>query len=90
MKEKSVISKKIEIPQKVEYENYCDFMLVSHKLGGFLIHFGQTITKPPRMLVRIWTDPISAKSMLYALQENIRKYEEKFGEIKIPPTEKEE
>ena len=40
-----MISKGIEIPQKVEYENYCDFMLINHKPGGLLIHFGQKTEK---------------------------------------------
>lgn len=74
-----------EIPETFPFENHCDRILVSHKQGLFVLQLGQSFGEHIRWLARIWVDPIAYKNWLSALERNLEKYEEKFGEIKSIP-----
>ncbi|MGB9797236.1 MAG: DUF3467 domain-containing protein [bacterium] len=76
---------KIEIPQDLE-AIFSNLAVITHNESEFIIDFIQTGPGvPPKVKVRIYLTPQHAKRFLFALQENLGKYEAQFGEIKLPP-----
>lgn len=66
--------------------NYSNLAVISHSSSEFVVDFAQV--RPgmvkPEVCDRIILSPEHAKRLLFALQENIGKYEQNFGTIKIP------
>jgi hypothetical protein len=62
---------------------YFNVMRVSHNRREFFFDFAQAGVEPgvANLLTRMITSPGHAKAMLAAMVDNVRKYEEKFGEI---------
>jgi hypothetical protein len=63
---------------------YANFMAAAHNEREFFFSFAQIAPESPGMaqlVSRIITSPGHAKAMLRALEDNIRRYEEKFGAI---------
>lgn len=70
---------------------YVNLAILSHSQAEFIIDFARILPGmvKPEVQERIIMTPIHAKLLLNALSENVKKYEEKFGNISIP-TEVEE
>ena len=83
---KPVNQLKIELPENKPEGNYSNFTVISHSGAEFVIDFARIMPGLPKAVVqsRIIMTPIHAKTLLYTLQDNIRKFENKFGEIKLP------
>ena len=64
---------------------YSNLVLITHSPAEFVFDFTRILPGKPKAKVyaRIVMAPQHAKSLLKALEENIRKYEEQFGEIVI-------
>jgi len=79
---------KIELPENKAEGNYSNFTVISHSGAEFVIDFARIMPGTPKAVVqsRIIMTPIHAKTLLYTLQDNIKKFEDKFGEIKLPET----
>jgi hypothetical protein len=79
----------IELPESKAEGNYSNFTVISHSGAEFVIDFARIMPGTPKAVVqsRIILTPIHAKTLLYTLQENIAKFETKFGEIKLPEKE---
>jgi hypothetical protein len=76
---------KIEIPPDLE-GIFSNLAVITHNESEFIIDFIQTGPGiPPKVKVRIYLTPQHAKRFLFALQENLGKYEAQFGEIRLPP-----
>ena len=77
----------VEISPKVESGTYINQALIVHNVKEFILDFGLSLPDG-KILVqsRLITNPIDAKAIMLAWQENIAKYEEKFGEITPPHT----
>jgi len=75
---------KKEIKIKIKDEDikgtYSNLMIVSHRKEEFCLDFINTFN-PPILNARIITSPAHLKRMISALQENMKRYEEQFGEI---------
>ena len=76
---------KIEIDENIGQGEYVNFAIVTHTPAEFVMDFirilpGLTKSKVKSRLV---ISPMHAKTFLNALQDNIEKYEKKFGEIKV-------
>lgn len=74
---------KIELTPEVASGIYSNFTVISHGPQEFFLDF---ITMAPNMQQakvqsRIILTPENAKNLLHALAENVKKYEEIFGEI---------
>jgi len=84
--QKPVNQLKIELPQDKAEGNYSNFTVISHSGAEFVIDFARIMPGAPKAVVqsRIIMTPIHVKTLLYTLQENIKKFEDKFGEIKLP------
>lgn len=65
---------------------YSNLVKITHTNEEFWLDFISIIPEPRvgKLLSRIIVSPAHAKRILYVLSENIRKYEELFGQIKEP------
>jgi hypothetical protein len=64
---------------------YSNLALITHSPAEFVIDFTRLLPGVPKTKVyaRIIMTPQHAKSLLKALDENIKKYETQYGEIKL-------
>ena len=63
---------------------YSNLMMVTHTKEEFCLDFINSF-EPPILTARILVSPAHLKRMIKALDENIKKYEEKFGNIEAAP-----
>jgi len=77
---------KIEIDEKTGQGDYVNFAVVTHSLAEFILDFIKVLPGVPKSKVksRIIISPVHAKTFSKALQDNIEKFEKKYGEIKTP------
>jgi len=76
---------KIELDDNIGQGEYANFAVVTHSPAEFVIDYIRVlpgITKS-KVKSRIIMAPMHAKTLMMALRDNIKKYENKFGEIKI-------
>lgn len=75
----------IELGEKEAEGIYSNLALISHSPAEFVIDFTRMVPGVPksRVYARIIMTPQHAKSLLNALRDNISKYENQFGEIKV-------
>ncbi|HEX4046906.1 MAG TPA: DUF3467 domain-containing protein [Elusimicrobiota bacterium] len=73
----------IEIDENVARGIYTNLALITHSETELLIDFLflQPQTPKTKVLARLITSPVHAKRFLSALQDNIAKYEARFGTI---------
>ncbi len=64
---------------------YSNLVLITHSPAEFIFDFARVLPGKPKAKVyaRIIKAPQHAKSFLLALQDNIKKYEDQYGEIKL-------
>lgn len=69
----------IDLPEDVAGGVYSNFAIIQHSASEFVCDFVQMMPGLPKGKVksRIIMTPDNAKRLLHALQDNIRKYEEK-------------
>jgi hypothetical protein len=75
----------IELPADLE-AIYTNFAIINHSPSEIVIDFARMLPAVPKAKVhaRMVMTPLNAKLLLKALQENLSKYEEHFGEVRIP------
>ena len=76
----------LELPQDVAQGEYANFAIITHSSSDFIIDFARVLPGVPKAQVksRVILAPEHAKRLLTALQENIMRYENEFGPIRIP------
>ncbi|MBQ2164213.1 MAG: DUF3467 domain-containing protein [Muribaculaceae bacterium] len=74
----------IEVPNDEMQGRYSNLAVISHSPNDFVMDmiFVAPNTPKARVQSRIIMTPENAKQLLYALKENVDKYEAHFGEIK--------
>ncbi len=74
---------KIEMAPEVATGNYSNLTIISHGPQEFFLDFIAMAPNMPQAKVqsRIIMTPENAKNLLHALAENVKKYEDTFGEI---------
>ena len=74
----------IELSEEVAEGVYANLAMIAHSNSEFVIDFIRLMPGVPKAKVksRIVVTPEHAKRLLTALADNIKKYEENFGEIK--------
>ena len=74
----------IELSEEVSEGIYSNLAMIAHSNSEFVIDFIRLMPGVPKAKVksRIVITPEHAKRLLYALKDNIEKYEETFGAIK--------
>jgi hypothetical protein len=77
----------IEIDDTVANGVYANLALVSHSETEFVLDFIFNSPHPPkaRVRARILTSPAHMKRFLAAVQDNVSRYEARFGPIKTSP-----
>jgi hypothetical protein len=77
---------RLEIPNNLN-ATYSNGAVISQTHSEIIMDFLQIIPNDPRARIqsRIVMTPANAKSLLGALQQNLERYEERHGEIKLPP-----
>jgi hypothetical protein len=77
----------IEIDEVTARGLYANAAMISHSESEFLLDFLFLTPQQPKtkVLARIISSPGHTKRLLMALQDNVRRYEEQFGEIKALP-----
>lgn len=75
----------IELNEKEAEGIYSNLVLISHSSAEFVLDFTRMLPGVPKTKVyaRVIMTPQHAKNLLGALKENVEKYENEFGEIKL-------
>lgn len=75
---------KIELTPEVAAGHYSNLAVISHSPGEFYIDFIAVTPNAPQARVqsRIVMTPENIKNLLFAIRDNVQKYEKTFGEIK--------
>ncbi len=81
------------VPQRIQIKldddiadgHYANLVLLNHSPAEFVLDFARIVPGSPkaRVQTRVLLAPQHAKNLLNALQTNVKKYEETFGEIKM-------
>ena len=74
----------IELSEEIAEGVYANLAMIAHSSSEFVIDFIRLMPGVPKAKVksRIVVTPEHAKRLLHALQDNIKKYEASFGEVK--------
>lgn len=74
---------KIELTPEVATGLYSNLAVISHSAQEFYVDFVSVAPNMPqaKVLSRIIMTPENAKNLLFALRDNLAKYEATFGEI---------
>jgi hypothetical protein len=91
MEEKREEQLQVEIDESTARGIYTNLALITHTETEMLLDFLflQPQTPKAKVLTRIVSSPVHAKRLLWALRDNIEKYEARFGPINAgdPPVE---
>lgn len=75
----------IQLKPEVAEGQYSNLAMINHSSSEFIIDFAHMLPiAPPQIFSRVIMAPEHAKRLLFALQENIARYEREFGDIKLP------
>ncbi len=76
----------IELKEEVAKGTYANLAILTHSSSEFIIDFVSVMPGIPKAGVqsRIVMTPEHAKRLLFALQDNIAKFEKNFGAIRMP------
>ena len=79
----------IELDEKVAQGTYSNLAVITHSTSEFILDFIRIMPGLPKAQVqsRIIITPEHAKRLLFALQDNIAKFESKNGLIKVEHNE---
>ena len=79
----------VELDEKVGTGEYSNLAIVTHSPAEFILDFTQIMPGMPkaRVRARIIMAPLHVKSFAMALNENIKKYEARFGDIQVTQDE---
>jgi len=77
----------VQLDEKTGQGVYANLALISHSGAEFVLDFTRMLPGMPKAVVqaRIILTPQHTKGLLKALEDNVRKFEERFGEIKSSP-----
>ena len=76
----------IELKEEIARGTYANLAILTHSTSEFIIDFVNVMPGLPKAGVqsRIIMTPEHAKRLLFALQDNVAKYEKNFGPIRMP------
>jgi len=87
MKEENKKHKQIKLSLDTDknVEEYVNFAITTHSPAEFVIDFFRILPgiNNAKVKSRIIMSPVHLKTLVKALQDNIKKYEDKFGEIVV-------
>ena len=76
----------IELKEEVAQGTYANLAIITHSSSEFILDFVRVMPGLPKAGVqsRIVMTPEHAKRLMFALQDNVTKYEQNFGLIRMP------
>ena len=79
------IEVKVVVADDARAGNYSNFVRIQHTAMDFRFDFAKAITDEHTLHIfsRIFMSPIHAKMFYKALEDNLHKYEEQFGQISL-------
>ena len=79
------VSVNVELPADLEAV-YANFVVITHSPSEIVLDFARVMPNLPKAKVysRVVMTPMNAKALLKALGDNLQKFEDQFGEIKMP------
>ena len=78
----SVKEFKLEVDKEVARGRYANMAILTHTKDEFIIDFALAYPgQPPLVNNRVITSPQHAKALLRSLEDNIRRYEARFGSL---------
>ncbi len=74
----------IELSEEIADGIYSNLAIISHSQSEFVVDFVRLVpgVQKAKVKTRVLMTPDRAKALLYALQENINKFENVYGKIK--------
>jgi len=75
----------IKIADNIPGAEYTNFANISHNQEEFQIMFANVMPPSGRVVSKIITTPGHFKRIVAAMNDNLKKYESVFGEIKVAP-----
>ena len=73
---------KIDFPTSIRGGVYCNHLMVSHTREEFIMDFMMVAPPVGSVTARVIMSPGHMKRTIAALQDNFKKYEGKFGQVK--------
>ena len=73
--------RQIQIRDNLAGGEYANMMQISHNKEEFLIMFLNVVQPTGRVVGKIMTSPGHLKRMIAAMNDNLKKYEDKFGPV---------
>ena len=75
----------LEVPKDL-HAAYANLAFLTHTPAEIILDFGQYLPRMPKgqIVSRIIMSPMHAKLLHAALSQNLAKYEQQFGEIRVP------
>ncbi len=75
----------VELPAELEAV-YSNFAIINHSPSEIIIDFARLLPNMSKARVhgRVIMTPLNAKLLLVALEDNLNKFEKRFGEIRMP------
>jgi len=82
----------IELKPEQAGGTYSNLAVITHSNCEFVLDFVQMLPAMPKAQVasRIIMAPEHAKRLMYALQDNVQKYEQNFGQIQLQQPQQKE
>lgn len=79
----------VELDEKMGAGEYSNLAIVTHSPAEFVLDFTQVMPGMPkaRVRARLIMAPLHVKAFAMALNDNIQKYEARFGEIQVTQDE---
>ena len=79
----------IELKENVAHGVYANLAIITHSTSEFVLDFVSVLPGLPKAEVqsRVIMTPEHAKRLMYALQDNLAKYEHTVGGIRMPEEE---
>ena len=76
---------KIEFNEESTSVEYSNFVVITHSAAEFVLDYIRILPGmvKARVKSRVIMSPMHVKTLMFALRDNIKKYEDKFGEIKV-------
>ncbi len=84
--EKRIREFKLDMDRESAHGRYANVAVIAHTKDEFIIDFALAYPgQAPLVGSRVITSPPHAKALLRSLEDNVRKYEQRFGLIPEPP-----
>ncbi len=80
----------IELPDEIADGTYANMVIIGHSQSEFVLDFARITpgAKKTRVQSRVIMTPVNAMKLMKTLEDNVKKYEDKHGEIKFKGNEK--